>query len=163
MFGRHSGRGAALVAVVRRRPFAVIVFVLLALSAPVALAAMLGPGSPATMRASSPFSRATAGGDGAPPAGKPLARIADHGGGKPMGTGAPRRPEQRLLKKSGSAVFDVRTLHGTVIKQEGPERKAPNDGAEPPPPAAKGGAAPNVQFAALSPAPGPDSSFEGLD
>src|SRR3954466_4347088 len=163
MFGRHSGRGASLVAVVRRRPFAVIVFVLLALSAPVALASMLRPGSPASLRTSSPFTRATPGDKGGPPVGKPRGGI-DHGRGKSAEARPTVHPQELHMKKARSAVFDVRTLHGDVVKQERPERAAPRDGSAEAPPPAKGKTAPNVHFSALaSPAPGPDSSFDGLD
>src|SRR4051794_2669653 len=107
MFRKYSGRAASLVAVVRRRPFAVTVFVLLALSAPVALAAMLKPGAPASLRTSSPFTRATSADDGGPPVGKPRGGI-DHGGGNSDSARPTGRPQELHMKKAGGSVFDVR-------------------------------------------------------
>src|SRR3954453_14748315 len=98
MFGRHSGRGASLVAFVRRRPFAVTVVVLLALSAPVALASMLSPGSPASLRTSSPFTQATPGENGGPPVGKPRGGI-DRGGSHSADARPTAHPQELHMKK----------------------------------------------------------------
>src|SRR4051794_13064478 len=139
MFRRFLGRAASFAAIVRGRPFAVTIFVLLVVSAPVALAAMMSPSSPASFRTSSPFTRATPGEHG-PSVGKPRGGI-DHGGGQSAEKRPTAHPQELHMKKAGSAVFDVRTLHGDVVKQERPEHASPNQSASEAAPAPDGIAA----------------------
>ena len=82
--------------------------------------------------------------------------------GKP----ATLRPGQLVLKRARSSVFDVRKLKGPVLKRERPEHEEPfgppeeeaSDGSTLPSQVSPGGIA-----ATAAPAPGPDSSFDGLD
>jgi hypothetical protein len=78
-------------------------------------------------------------------------------------------PRELQLTKAGGAVFDVRALHGTVVKQERPERAAPGEVEQPGKADADAGAAlpstvnPNSIAASNAPAPAPLTTFEGLD
>src|SRR5436190_1088337 len=76
-------------------------------------------------------------------------------------------PTQRFLKKAQSRVFDVRKLKGKVVKRERPEVGEPLGEREPSaarPAAVLPKIVPQKEIAAASaPAPGPDSSFDGLD
>ena len=79
-------------------------------------------------------------------------------------------PRTFHLTKARSAVFDVRKLRSVVVKRERPERRAPGEieraGAKD---ADSLAGLPTkvsrrtIAAAASAPAPGPDSSFEGLD
>src|SRR6266516_3676741 len=76
------------------------------------------------------------------------------------------RPHQLFLTRASGRVFDVRKLKGTVMKRERPEHEDPFG---PPETSATSGlpskVSPSgiVSGAAQAPAPGPDSSFAGLD
>src|SRR5947207_3133161 len=76
------------------------------------------------------------------------------------------RPHQLSLTRASGRVFDVRKLKGTVVKRERPEHEDPFG---PPETSAASGlpskVSPSgiVSGAAQAPAPGPDSSFAGLD
>src|SRR5256886_5713948 len=76
------------------------------------------------------------------------------------------RPHQLSLTRASGRVFDVRKLKGTVMKRERPEHEDPFG---PPETSAASGlpskVSPSgiVSGAAQAPAPGPDSSFAGLD
>jgi Carboxypeptidase regulatory-like domain len=78
-----------------------------------------------------------------------------------------KHPTQRFLKKAHSRVFDVRKLKGKVVKRERAEVGEPLTEREPSA-AAPAAALPKIVTqkeiaAASAPAPGPDSSFDGLD
>src|SRR4051812_7747551 len=79
------------------------------------------------------------------------------------------KPTELRLKKAGSAVFDVRKLHGKVVKQERPEPGARRESEAPAAPAPDASAAlpatvpPSSIAAVNAPAPAPTKSFEGLD
>ena len=62
-----------------------------------------------------------------------------------------------------SAVFDLRSLKGTVVKQERPEREAPGFERESNAPGSGLGAKPASGVTPNAPAPSPDASFDGLD
>jgi hypothetical protein len=74
------------------------------------------------------------------------------------------RPHELFLKRASGAVFDVRKLKGAVVKRERPEHEEPYG-----PPEASAGSvlpskvSPSGIAAGAAPAPGPDSSFDGLD
>jgi hypothetical protein len=93
----------------------------------------------------------------------PLAATRARKGHLPKRTVA--RPKQRFLTKAHSKVFDVRKLKGKVVKRERREVGEPLAENEPRAPTA---ALPKIVTqrdiaAASAPAPGPDSSFDGLD
>jgi hypothetical protein len=74
------------------------------------------------------------------------------------------RPHQLFLRRASGTVFDVRKLKGAVVKRERPEHEDPFG-----PPEASAGSvlpskvSPSGIAAGAAPAPGPDSSFDGLD
>jgi hypothetical protein len=76
-------------------------------------------------------------------------------------------PQQLLLKRASSKVFDVRKLKSTVVKRERPEHEDPFG----PPEGLEASAtstlpskvSPSGMVSGAAPAPGPDSSFDGLD
>src|SRR6476646_10158455 len=94
-------------------------------------------------------------------------RAEDHGPGVAhLHAGKPTtlRPHQLLLTRASGAVFDVRKLKGAVVKRERPEHEDPFG----PPEASAGSALPSTVSpsgiaSGAAPAPGPDSSFDGLD
>ncbi|HTS73439.1 MAG TPA: carboxypeptidase regulatory-like domain-containing protein, partial [Gaiellaceae bacterium] len=169
----------AVVDFVRRRTFAVgAVFALVALGALVGgrwATHADGTGAPAA----APTSLATASptpsiqGGGAPAAiskGK-VARK----GSLPKAV-VRSRPRELHLTRAHGKVFDVRKLHGTVVKQERPERQAPgftenelNPRTARAPVAKAGGLPQRIDPSGIAPksaaaaAPSPDSSFDGLD
>ncbi len=169
----------AVVDFVRRRTFVVgAVFAL------IALGALVGGRSATHARetgapAAAPASLATASpspsiqGGGAPttiPKGKvarkgslPKAAVRSH-------------PVELHLTRAHGKVFDVRNLHGAVVKQERPERQAPgfrenelNPRTLRAPVAKAGGLPQRIDPSGIAPrsvaaaAPAPDSSFDGLD
>ncbi len=74
------------------------------------------------------------------------------------------RPHQLHLTRASGPIFDVRKLKGAVVKRERPEHEDPFG----PPEASAGSALPSkVSPSGIAsgdaPAPGPDSSFDGLD
>jgi hypothetical protein len=74
------------------------------------------------------------------------------------------RPHQLFLTRASGAVFNVRKLKGAVVKRERPEHEEPYG-----PPEASAGSvlpskvSPSGIAAGAAPAPGHDSSFDGLD
>ena len=83
------------------------------------------------------------------------------------------RPHQLLLKRASGRVFDVRKLKGTVVKRERPEHEDPfgppeeEDGEEASAAVLPAKVSPSsiasAAAQAAAQAPGPDSSFGGLD
>jgi hypothetical protein len=104
-----------------------------------------------------------------PPVSKPHAATAERGKGKPE---TASKPNVLRFQKARSAVFDVRTLKGDVVKRERPERAAPGEGgaaaetaeasASAPTEAPNAAAADGVAAVSAA-APLPDANFEGLD
>jgi len=81
------------------------------------------------------------------------------------------RPHQLLLRRASGRVFDVRKLRGTVVKRERPEHEDPFGPPEEEQEAEQDSAgstlssqvSPKDMASSAAPAPGPDSSFDGLD
>jgi hypothetical protein len=121
-------------------------------------ATALLPGSAVRLATQGGFGRAIPG--GAEPSQRPTAGVAvrSHLLTPTRQTG----PTVLHLTRARSAVFDVRTLHGTVVKQE---RAEVGDAGGADATAAPGGGSTAAQpnLSTSSPAPAPDSSFAGLD
>jgi YVTN family beta-propeller protein len=165
--GGNASRGPRWVSMPRsKRPALVVGIVLLVTFAPAAAGVFRA-------QRSASFEVATAAGPGraAPgdvaPASQPTAVKAEQGN-------LPKsrvisKPTELRLKKAGSAVFDVRKLHGKVVKRERPEPGERHESEEPAAPAPDASAAlpatvpPSSIAAANAPAPAPTKSFEGLD
>jgi hypothetical protein len=78
-------------------------------------------------------------------------------------------PTERFLTRADAPVFDVRKLKSTVVRVERPEHEDPigfggdADAETAPTTALPATVTPSQITAASAPAPGPDSSFDGLD
>jgi putative transposon-encoded protein len=137
---------------------AVGVLVILPVLLAVGGATSTGTADPAPLQKAVGPTRATQGGN--PGITRPRGGVARKGG---RGEAASTRPTVRHLTKSRSAVFDLRSLKGTVVKQERPEREAPGFEREASEGTSGPGAQPGPGLPLNAPAPAPDSSFEGLD
>ena len=142
----------------RSRKALVVGVALLAAMAPTATRAVRSPSSVLGLQRAAGPGRATPG-NGSPVA-KPTAGVADRN--RLRNPGVVSKPNVLHLTKAHGAVFDVRGLKSTVVKQERPEDRAPGENPATEQPSR---VAPSVlKRAAIStPAPAPDSSFDGLD
>ena len=75
------------------------------------------------------------------------------------------KPRALYLTKAHSAVFDVRKLHGTVVRRERPERPAPGEAADGADESVPSSVSPKAiaTAAASAQTPGTDIDFDGLD
>ena len=90
---------------------------------PAATRAVYSHGASLGIDRSAGFARATPG--GSDPIAQPTAGV-EHNGRLPR-PGAVSKPTELHLTKARSAVFDMRKLHGTVVKRERPEVGRPNE------------------------------------
>src|SRR3954452_22481169 len=165
-FEVECGRGRAVRDFLVRACFALrtrraltVGLVLVAAVVPAAVGASQRASAPLMLQRAAGPARALPG--GASPQTKPSAGVA-HSGQIPKPKSL-TKPTELHLTKAGSAVFDVRSLKSVVVRRERPERKSPfdreHDGAASSAPSTlspKG-------LLSSAPAPGPDSSFDGLD
>ncbi len=161
MDGRTQRVGKTIHRLLRRRTSLVVVLVALATLSPAAATALRSHGSPSTVF--------LAQGPGRSAPGEPVT-VSKHTAvkavrGKLNKPTVLSAPTELHLKKAHGAVFDVRTLKSTVVKQERPEHAAPGQAAEESEPATSLPAAidPNATVSANAAAPAPDANFEGLD
>jgi Carboxypeptidase regulatory-like domain len=176
------GAVRAVVAFVRRRTFVVgVVFALIAVGALLggrSATSSRGTGAPAEAsgsRLATASQSPSTPGRGATATSIPRAKVARKGH-LPKAVVRSKPVELHLTRAHGK-VFDVRNLHGTVVKRERPERQAPGFSSENElntrtarAPVAEAGGLPQridpsgiASRSAAAAAPAPDSNFAGLD
>ncbi|MFL5960648.1 MAG: PxKF domain-containing protein [Gaiellaceae bacterium] len=147
-----------------RRAF-VVVLLLAAVAAPLATAAFGPEHSASPVLRGESRDRATKGGDKSAIT-TPQAGVARPG--QLPKSNRLTKPTVLHLEKAHSAVFDVRSLKSVVVKRERPEDGGPDEAAGSGAEVDGGSSTPgapetSIPSAAGAPAPGPDTSFNGLD